>query len=191
MKFPSRAGYAPLLVFLAACGFAPSVLAAGVLGEEQRFSTLDMQKKKVDLGELLASHKAVLVNFWATWCALCKEEIPELARLYSAQGPDDLAIVGVNVAESPKKVQAYAKKLGINYPVVLDRESAIELLIRAVPGTTRQDAEKVVPDEPSEADLNRAAGLDAKGRHAPAAAPAAGKQASSTKNTKKATANAA
>jgi len=125
MKFPSRAGYAPLLVFLAACGFAPSVLAAGVLGEEQRFSTLDMQKKKVDLGELLASHKAVLVNFWATWCALCKEEIPELAKLYSAQAKDGLAIVGVNVAESPKKVQAYAKKLGINYPVVLDRESAI------------------------------------------------------------------
>lgn len=125
MKRPLRSRLASLLVVLAACGIAQSVSAGGVLSDEQRFRTVDMQRKKIDLSELLASHKAVLVNFWATWCALCKEEIPELARLYSAQGPDDLAIVGVNVAESPQKVQAYAKKLGINYPVVLDRESEI------------------------------------------------------------------
>lgn len=125
MKRPSHARLAPLLVLLAACGIAQTVAAGGVLSDEQRFRTVDMQRKKLDLGELLSSHKAVLVNFWATWCALCKEEIPELARLYSAQRPDGLAVVGVNVAESPEKVLAYAKKLGINYPVVLDRESEI------------------------------------------------------------------
>lgn len=99
--------------------------AAGTLSDEQRFTATDMKKQKVELTALLKTNKAVLVNFWATWCALCKEEIPELAKLYKAHQKDGIAVVGVNVAESPKKVKAYAKKLGINYPVVLDRESEI------------------------------------------------------------------
>lgn len=99
--------------------------AAETLGEDQHFSALDMAQNKVELDELLKTNKAVLVNFWATWCALCKEEIPALAKLYDAHKEDGIAIVGINVAESPKKVQAYAAKLGINYPVVLDRESEI------------------------------------------------------------------
>lgn len=99
--------------------------AAGTLSDEQRFAATDMKKQPVELNALLKTNKAVLVNFWATWCALCKEEIPALSKLYTAHQQDGLAIVGVNVAESPKKVAAYAKRLGINYPVVLDRESEI------------------------------------------------------------------
>lgn len=125
MRFPAPRWFAPmLLVFMAALRAGP-VSATETLDDEQRFTSVDMQQEKVDLTELLNTHKAVLVNFWATWCALCKEEIPELARLYAEHRQDGLAIVGINVAESPRKVQAYAQKLGINYPVILDRESAI------------------------------------------------------------------
>lgn len=99
--------------------------AAEPLLDEQRFNVVDTQQRKVDLGELLKRNKAVLVNFWATWCALCKEEIPQLAALYEAHKDQGIAVVGVNVAESPAKVEAYADRLGINYPVVLDRDSAI------------------------------------------------------------------
>ncbi|MGE3772668.1 MAG: TlpA disulfide reductase family protein [Gammaproteobacteria bacterium] len=125
MKRPSHVPLAASFVLLAACLVARPVPAASVLSDEQRFSAVDTQGQKIDLSELLQTHRAVLVNFWATWCALCKEEIPELTKLYSAHRRDGIAIIGVNVAESPRKVQAYAKKLGVNYPVVLDRESEI------------------------------------------------------------------
>ena len=127
MRFLPRARRAPLSA-AAACAMwfvAVPAMAADTLSDEQRFSATDMAQHKIELSELLKSNKAVLVNFWATWCALCKEEIPALAKLYSAHQADGIAVVGVNVAESPKKVQAYATKLGINYPVVLDPESEI------------------------------------------------------------------
>jgi len=125
MKQPWRMRIAALSILFVAGVAAQPVSATDVLSDEQRFRAIDMQKRKIDLSELLKTHKAVLINFWATWCALCKEEIPELAKLYAAQREDGIAIIGINVAESPRKVHAYAKKLGIHYPVVLDRESAI------------------------------------------------------------------
>ncbi len=65
----------------------------------------------------------------------------------------------------------------------IDRESGIETAIRVF-SLTRSQAEKLMPEEPDEAALNRAAGLDVKGRHAPVAAPAAGKQVNGSRNGK-------
>lgn len=125
MRMSAGARLASLFIVLATTWGLPAARAAETLSEDQRFHAVDMVQKPVDLSALLQTNKAVLVNFWATWCALCKEEIPELAKLYEAHRKDGFTVIGVNVAESPKKVRAYAKKLGINYPVVLDRESAI------------------------------------------------------------------
>ncbi|MEQ8233342.1 MAG: TlpA disulfide reductase family protein [Gammaproteobacteria bacterium] len=98
---------------------------ADTLDDERRFSVVDLAEQPVDLAALLATHRAVLVNFWASWCALCKEEIPALARLHERSGEEGIAIIGVNVGESARKVQAYAERLGINYPVVLDPDSEL------------------------------------------------------------------
>jgi len=99
--------------------------AAGNIEADQFFQASDLSGTPVDLQQLLGARKAVLINFWATWCALCKEEIPALAHLQTSRGPDGLAVVGVNVAESERKVRSYVEEMGINYPVVLDPESAI------------------------------------------------------------------
>lgn len=70
--------------------------------------------------------KVVLVDFWATWCAGCRETIPALARLqekYQAQG---LAVVGVSLDKGPKaKVSKFAKKLKVNYQVLLDSDDTL------------------------------------------------------------------
>lgn len=63
--------------------------------------------------------KVVIINFWATWCPPCREEIPEMIDLANRY-KDRLLIVGASVDDSsPQEVAAFAKNLGINYPVVM------------------------------------------------------------------------
>jgi thiol-disulfide isomerase/thioredoxin len=68
--------------------------------------------------------KAVLLNFWATWCIPCKIEMPwfiELQRQYGSQG---LQIVGVAMDDSSKEdIAKFAKDMGVNYPVLLGKEA--------------------------------------------------------------------
>ena len=71
--------------------------------------------------------KVVLVNFWATWCPPCREEIPELIALQNRYR-DRLQIIGVSVDEDAPEsyVKAFADKEGINYPIVMGVEIAKE-----------------------------------------------------------------
>ena len=63
--------------------------------------------------------KVVVLNFWATWCAPCREEIPDLVALQSRY-PDRLQILGLSVDEdSPESVKQFAEKMQINYPVAM------------------------------------------------------------------------
>ena len=63
--------------------------------------------------------KATIVNFWATWCAPCLEEIPDLIQLQDRY-PDHLQIVGVSMDEGPvEEVKAFVREHGMNYPVVM------------------------------------------------------------------------
>jgi thiol-disulfide isomerase/thioredoxin len=64
--------------------------------------------------------KWVLVNFWATWCAPCREEIPELADLYKAHKNKDLMVIGVAMEyPSPGIVLDFVKEFAMPYPIVL------------------------------------------------------------------------
>ena len=68
--------------------------------------------------------KAVLLNFWATWCSPCKIEMPwfvELQKQYGAQG---LQIVGVAMDDASKEdIAKFAKDMGVNYPILIGKES--------------------------------------------------------------------
>ncbi|MGH9728018.1 MAG: TlpA disulfide reductase family protein [Candidatus Acidiferrales bacterium] len=63
--------------------------------------------------------KVVLLNFWATWCGPCREEIPEMVKLQSKY-KDTLQIIGASEDEvPPEQVAKFAQKVGINYPVIM------------------------------------------------------------------------
>ncbi len=74
--------------------------------------------------------KVVLVNFWATWCGPCREEIPYLVRL-AERYPDHLTVIGVSEDHgSPDAVAEFAGQYGVNYPIVMSTPE----IKRAFPG---------------------------------------------------------
>jgi len=67
--------------------------------------------------------KVVLLNFWATWCPPCREEIPEMIELQSRY-KDRLQVIGVSMDDSPaEEVRAFAHQMGMTYPVVMGSRS--------------------------------------------------------------------
>ncbi len=133
MKFSRRlisAFTLSLFFFMAGC-MGPSsrdsnaATATGRLGSEQMFTLKNLNGEDVSLEALLKRNKAVLLNFWATWCPPCREEIPDLIKLQEAYQGRLFTVLGVDVAESPAKVSSFANKIGINYPVVLDRDNRV------------------------------------------------------------------
>lgn len=68
--------------------------------------------------------KAVLLNFWATWCEPCKIEMPWFVELQKKYGPQGLQILGVAMDDaSPKEIADFAKKMGVNYPIMIGKEA--------------------------------------------------------------------
>lgn len=93
----------------------PTALAPGV-------ELPDIAGKQRSLGEFTG--RVVLVTFWASWCRPCVEEMPSIRRLAEAMTDAPFAVVGVNVGEGERRVQAAAGRLGIGFPVLLDEDSA-------------------------------------------------------------------
>jgi thiol-disulfide isomerase/thioredoxin len=84
-----------------------ALLAAPLPGLDGRKQTLDSWRGRV-----------LVINFWATWCAPCREEIPEFVRMQQRYGAQGLQFVGVAI-DVPDKVGQFAREFGINYPLLV------------------------------------------------------------------------
>ena len=120
--------FVSLFLFVFGCVGQPSKTlqaGAGKIEGEKLFTLEDLKGSPVNLTALLKEKKAVLLNFWATWCPPCREEIPDLIRLQQKFQGQSFTILGVNVGESQKKVSSFVEKVAINYPVVLDADNRV------------------------------------------------------------------
>jgi thiol-disulfide isomerase/thioredoxin len=93
---------------------------AGVMSTA--LATTDGGKAKLDDWK----GKVLVVNFWATWCAPCRKEIPEFVRMQTRLGGDGLQFIGIAIDEMDK-VQGYAREVGINYPLLVGEIDAVEV----------------------------------------------------------------
>ena len=81
--------------------------------------------KKISLRDFRG--KIVMLNFWATWCVPCREEMPAMEKLYQALAPRGFRIAAVSIDEgSPEDVQAFARELGLSFDILQDRSTKVQ-----------------------------------------------------------------
>ena len=69
--------------------------------------------------------QVVLVNFWATWCGPCRQEMPHLNRLYDKYRASGFTLLAVNIDDDPRTAIATATKMGLRFPVLLDTDKTV------------------------------------------------------------------
>jgi peroxiredoxin len=107
-------------VAMALVSVLPTTMSAQLnIGDAAPSWTLqDLSGKTVQLSDFKG--KVVILNFWATWCTPCREEIPSFIALQSKYSENGLVIVGVSMDQGgPAIVKAFADTQMINYPIVL------------------------------------------------------------------------
>lgn len=108
------------------------------------FTTLD--GKTIELQKVKS--KIVILNFWATWCNPCLEELPSLVKLQNKYPTNNLTVLAINADEGNARpaVLKMQKKLDLNFPIILDEKGKISELfkIQAVPVTIIYNQGKVI-----------------------------------------------
>jgi cytochrome c biogenesis protein CcmG/thiol:disulfide interchange protein DsbE len=82
--------------------------------------------------------KVVFLNFWATWCIPCREEMPALERLHQTyHQSQDLVVISIDYKESAEQVKAFFQQHGLSFPALLDQSGSVsrEYLVTGMPTT--------------------------------------------------------
>ena len=81
----------------------------------------NLTSETVQLSDLAG--RAVVLNFWATWCPPCRREMPLLDELQKYYVDKGLSVIGLNINESPERVKTYVDSVDVSYPIWVDAPS--------------------------------------------------------------------
>ncbi len=87
------------------------------------FRLEDMDGNRYALSDLQG--EVVIVNFWATWCPPCREEMPSMQRAWEALEPQGVTMLAINVGEDPDTVFRFTADYPVEFPILFDRDSAV------------------------------------------------------------------
>ncbi len=107
-----------------------------VIGPAPAWTLRDVAGREVSFSDYKG--KVVVVDFWATWCGPCKEEIPGYVQLQEKYGAQGFVILGVSLdQQGPPVVKRYAEAAKINYPLIMGDDSVVAAFggIDAIPTT--------------------------------------------------------
>lgn len=93
----------------------------------------------------LSEHRGqvVMINFWATWCGPCRQEMPKLDEIFARYEPAGFTLLAVNIDEDSARAQRLADELGVSFPLLFDNEQSVSRLydVQAMPMTVLVDRE--------------------------------------------------
>ncbi|MDO8733084.1 MAG: TlpA disulfide reductase family protein [Actinomycetota bacterium] len=147
---------------LAACAQSSSPASSGgdtgfvsgdgsiiVIPADQRVAAPDFTLPTLDGKTFTLSKqlgKVVVMNVWASWCAPCRAEAPELQQVWDLQKNKGVQFVGLDTRDSGTSAQAFVNRFGLTYPQAIDTDGQVQLLFRdtlpaqAIPSTLIVDA---------------------------------------------------
>lgn len=103
------------------------------------FTLNDAHGNAVSLSDLKG--QVVMINFWASWCGPCRQEMPLLEQIHRKYAPLGFTLLGINVEENSADGQAFLKQRPVSFPVLYDPENGISKLydVVAMPSTVLID----------------------------------------------------
>jgi peroxiredoxin len=127
-----------LILTLLCCtiGIATTASAANTTKSPAADFTLKSNSgSNIKLSELRG--QVVMINFWASWCGPCRQEMPLLEQLYKKYQPMGFTLLGVNVEDDPNEATKWLKGKEVSFPILFDNESKVSELynVSAMPTT--------------------------------------------------------
>lgn len=137
-EFTNRSIFASWLLIFILCGTAVAsgpftemgVVRPRVRMDAPAFILRDIKGAKKGLSDFKG--KVILLNFWATWCPSCREEMPSLEGLWEKFRAKGVMVIAVAVDRRSEEVESFARRLGLTFPILLDAD-----------GTVRRDYEVI------------------------------------------------
>jgi peroxiredoxin len=125
----------------AACA-APTALAAGTAGSATPAPDFELPLRSgsaVRLADLRG--QVVMLNFWASWCAPCRQEFPILDEMYRKYQPMGFTLLGINVESETKDAERFLSAMPVSFPIAFDLENAVsgKYSVSAMPTTLLVD----------------------------------------------------
>ncbi len=159
MKVRFICGLAAILIALTACQQSnsktsnndsnrESLLKQRQLAENPRaidFTLNDMDGIPVEAKDEFAKHKITIIDFWASWCPPCRQEMPNLVELYNNYKDKGLGIIGVSLDEDKSQWEKAVKTFGMTWTQVSDLQGwdnavALQYSVRSIPFTMIVDS---------------------------------------------------
>lgn len=129
--------------FVTAIVLLPLLVSGVAIGDDHPpaadFTLADANGQVITLSDLRG--QVVMINFWASWCAPCRQEMPLLEQIHQRYAPLGFTLLGINVEENPADGQAFLRERPVSFPVLYDPENGVSKLydVVAMPSTVLID----------------------------------------------------
>jgi thiol-disulfide isomerase/thioredoxin len=121
MKHRIAAILAPLAATVALA--LPASGASGPAGPAPQFTLDSRAGSKISLAQYKG--QVVMLNFWASWCGPCRQEMPLLENIYKKYNKMGFTLIGVNVEPDSKAAEGFLKQTPVSFPVIYDKDSTV------------------------------------------------------------------